>query len=241
MRNPYEKSRRVELWYNRQLRKVAKHVGDLAMGFPDPIVDPLVLASLEEAMRAYSAAIKPWAASVGKRMVEDVNRQDVESFNKAARSMSRGLKQELARAPVAETMRDLQREQVRLITSLPTEASQRVHRLTQEALTTGKRAAQIAEEIARTSEVTESRAALIARTEVARTGSKLTETRAISVGSTGYIWRTSKDSDVRESHQQMEGRFCEWANPPTLSDGTTTHAGQIYNCRCYPEPVIPDD
>ena len=79
---------------------------------------------------------------------------------------------------------------------------------------------------------------LIARTEVARTASGLTEARARHVGSDGYFWRTAKDADVRDSHRQMEGKFVKWNEPPTLSDGTVTHAGQIYNCRCYAEPVI---
>jgi uncharacterized protein with gpF-like domain len=46
---------------------------------------------------------------------------------------------------------------------------------------------------------------------------------------------------VRESHKAMNGKFVRWDSPPTLSDGTTTHAGQIYNCRCYPDPVLPED
>ena len=96
----------------------------------------------------------------------------------------------------------------------------------------------MAAEIARSGEVTESRAMLIARTEVARANSMITEARAASVGSTHYIWRTAEDERVRESHAEMEGQVVAWDTPPTLSDGTTTHAGQIYQCRCYAEPII---
>jgi uncharacterized protein with gpF-like domain len=38
----------------------------------------------------------------------------------------------------------------------------------------------------------------------------------------------------------MEGVPVRWDQPPTLSDGTVTHAGQIYNCRCWPEPILPN-
>jgi uncharacterized protein with gpF-like domain len=38
----------------------------------------------------------------------------------------------------------------------------------------------------------------------------------------------------------MEGKFVTWDDPPTL-DGMKGHAGQFPNCRCYPEPVIPED
>jgi uncharacterized protein with gpF-like domain len=38
----------------------------------------------------------------------------------------------------------------------------------------------------------------------------------------------------------MEGKFVAWDKPPKLTDGTTGHAGEFPNCRCYPEPVIPE-
>jgi uncharacterized protein with gpF-like domain len=102
-----------------------------------------------------------------------------------------------------------------------------------------------------------SHARLIARTETARTASVLTEVRAKSVGSEGYIWRTSLDADVRPkigtpnfaklntlamgSHRKLEGTFHRWDDPPIASEnGERAHPGQIYNCRCWPEPVLPD-
>jgi uncharacterized protein with gpF-like domain len=38
----------------------------------------------------------------------------------------------------------------------------------------------------------------------------------------------------------MEGKFVRWDEPPTL-DNLTGHAGALPNCRCRPEPVIPDE
>lgn len=80
---------------------------------------------------------------------------------------------------------------------------------------------------------------VIARTEVARTSSVLTQARAEHAGSTGYIWRTARDGDVRPSHKAMNGRFVRWGEPPTL-DNLRGHAGCLPNCRCYADPVIPD-
>jgi hypothetical protein len=37
----------------------------------------------------------------------------------------------------------------------------------------------------------------------------------------------------------MEGKFVEWGKPPTL-DNYTAHCGEFANCRCFPEPIIPD-
>jgi SPP1 gp7 family putative phage head morphogenesis protein len=155
--------------------------------------------------------------------------------------MGRQLTNEIMETPTGALFRSRLAEQVTLIKSLPLEAAQRVHELTTEALVDGRRSAELAEEIAKSGQVTASRAKLIARTEVSRTASMLVETRSRGAGSEGYIWRTAGDSDVRDSHKEMNGKYVRWDTMPTLSDGTRTHAGQIYNCRCYPEPVIPED
>ena len=153
--------------------------------------------------------------------------------------MSRALQQEIAHAPTGEIMRALLAEQVTLIKSIPLDAAQRVHDWTLVGIEDGTRAREVAAQILRTNEVSANRAMLIARTETARTSSKLTESRARHVGSEGYIWRTSRDSDVRDSHREMEGKYVRWDSPPTL-DKLVGHAGCLPNCRCFPEPIIGD-
>lgn len=174
-------------------------------------------------------------------MLTEVDARDRQMWEQLSDEMSRELRKEIRTAPTGARMQELLQEQVSLITSLPTDAAKRVHELTLAGIEDSTRAKEIAREIARSGEVSVSSANLIARTEVARTASTLTQARAEHVGSEGYIWRTAGDSDVRHSHKQMNGKFVRWDSPPTLSDGTTTHAGQIYNCRCYPEPVIPEE
>ena len=188
----------------------------------------------------YAEALEPWATQAATQMLTDVNHRDAQAWRELAKEMSVELRREIQSAPTGELFKSLLNEQVSLIKSLPLEAAQRVHELTIKGLEDSTRASEIAKEIRRSGEVTESRATLIARTEVARSASSLTQARAQHVGSEGYIWRTSGDGDVRHSHKEMNGKFVRWDSPPTLSDGTTTHAGQIYNCRCYPEPVLPE-
>ena len=55
----------------------------------------------------------------------------------------------------------------------------------------------------------------------------------------GYVWRTAGDSDVRSSHKKMNGKFVRWDDPPQL-DNLNGDAGALPNCRCYPEPLIPE-
>lgn len=227
--------------YERQLKGVAKQVGAIVEGMaPDGILkEP---QKLQQALRNYGALLKPWAESVAARLIAEVDQRDQRQWQKTAQEMGQNLRAELQTMPIGQTFQQLMAEQVSLITSLPLKAAERVHALTTQALLEGRRASEVAAEIMKTGKVTTSRAMLIARTEVARTSSIMTEARAKHVGSTGYIWRTSGDSDVRETHRKLEGQFIEWDKPPiSEADGVTrAHAGQVYNCRCYPEPLLPD-
>ena len=237
-RADWRRARRAEGHYARQLRKVARQVGALVEGF-DP-ADPLLASKLRHVLGRYAETIRPWAEAVAGRMLADVSAQDEQTWQEMARRMGRALGTEIRTAPTGAAMRALLAEQVDLITSLPTEAAERVQRLAVQGMEAGRRASSLADEIMRSGEVTEGRANLIARTEVGRAASTLTQVRAEHVGSTGYIWRTARDGDVRPSHKKMAGKFVLWADPVTL-DGLTGHAGALPNCRCYAEPVIPDE
>jgi SPP1 gp7 family putative phage head morphogenesis protein len=110
-----------------------------------------------------------------------------------------------------------------------------------EGLSNAGRASEISAEIMRSGHVAKSRADLIARTEVGRAAATITQARAEHVESEGYIWRTAGDSAVRERHKKLAGKFFKWDEPPvTGENGERSLPGAIYNCRCYPEVVLPD-
>lgn len=236
-RAAFSRVRKAERQYGVQLRKVAHHVGEIIKAHDPQSSDGL--AEIKAILGKYSEVIEPWAKATAARMIADVGRRDEKAWEENSKAMGRSLREEIAKAPTGQYLRSKLAENVNLIKSLPTEAAERVHKLTLEAITNAGRASEIATEIARSGQVTVGRANTIARTEVARTASGLTEARAKHIGSEGYIWRTAGDADVRPSHRRMSGKFVAWSDPPTL-DGMTGHAGQFPNCRCYPEPVIPD-
>lgn len=235
-KNPVN-SAKVERTYARALRKIARHVGDIVRAFKpgDPAAEPIIRRTLE----GYADTLNGWAEATAGRMIEAANKQDEAAWRARGNEMARSIREEIERAPTGSVMRELMREQVRLIKSIPLDAAARVNKLTTEGIQNGARASEISAEISRSGEVSKGKANLIARTEVSRTASKLTETRARAVGSDGYVWRTSNDSDVRDSHRKMNGKFVAWNDPPSL-DGMTGHAGCFPNCRCYPEVVVPD-
>jgi SPP1 gp7 family putative phage head morphogenesis protein len=235
-KSPFDKARSIEEGYARDLRKIAREIGRIVSGYDAS--DPYQQAAMAEALRKYADLIKPWAQSKALTMIARINEQDARAWRKATSEVSSALRQEIAAAPTGMAMRTLLGEQVELITSLPIKAAERVQHFAQEARITGSRSKEFVAEIMRSGEVSKARATMIARTETARAASVLTQARAEHIGSDGYIWRTSRDGDVRPSHKKMEGRFVSWTSPPTL-DNLTGHAGCLPNCRCYCEPVIP--
>jgi SPP1 gp7 family putative phage head morphogenesis protein len=196
---------------------------------------------IRRTLEGYADTITGWARVTAGHMLDQVQHADAAAWAARSEELGTALRRELQNAPTGDLMRALMDEQVTLIKSIPLEAAQRVHEWTLAGIEDSTRSKQVAAEILRSNDVAAARATLIARTEVARTASKLTEARARHVGSTQYIWRTVGDSDVRPSHKEMNGKVCEWNDPPTLSDGTTCSPGTIYNCRCYPEPIIADE
>lgn len=226
----------VEHRFARQLRKVARHIADLIEGFDLTQAD--VADRIQAQMEAYAKLLDPWARSVSTRMIAEVNSRDLKGWRETSKRIGLGLQAEIRESPTGRAMQKLLDEQTVLITSLPRDAAQRVREVTLAGISQGRRPSAYIDEIMRTGEVTRSRATLIATTEVSRTATTLTQVRAQSIGSEGYIWRTAKDSRVRPSHRKMEGRFVPWNDPPIL-DGLTGHAGCLPRCRCIVEAVIP--
>lgn len=193
-----------------------------------------------DALERYSELITPWATKVAESFTADLARQNEKVWRQHSKDISRELRNLVENAPTGQVIQSIVAEQVKYIKSLPLEAADRVYDIQNraiEAVVTGGRAKPFAEEIMASGDVAKSRADLIARTELGRATGALDMTRAVAVGSDGYIWRTADDGDVRDSHAHMEGKFVRWDSPPTL-DGMTGHAGELPNCRCYKEIVF---
>lgn len=239
-RQRFNRSRIVEIQYQRQLAKVGHNIGSLIKGMaPEGIVSDV--GALQRILAQYSGILQPWAKNVVERMAAEVSQRDIRAWAEMGRSIGQSLKKEILSAPTGEALRAEMQEQIKSITSLPIEAAQRVNELTLRGITEGTRTPEIVEAIMKSGHVSIGRAKMIARTQVATTASKLTEVRALHIGADSYIWRTSEDSDVRAYHRRHNGKVFQWNNPPVVDEnGRRASVGQDYNCRCYPEIILPD-
>jgi len=85
---------------------------------------------------------------------------------------------------------------------------------------------------------------VIARDQIAKLSSRITESTHLQAGVESYIWRTSKDERVRESHRSAAGQVIRWDSqgwPGAGPYGQPAHAGMGIQCRCFADPIIPDE
>lgn len=189
--------------------------------------------------------------SAVKRMVLPLDVGNQRTWREAAKKATKGkflyrlLMDELKQG-TGQIIQKQVMENALLIKTLPNDVAQKVVSDISENALKGARA-ESTEKIIRdkTDQHARASARLIARTETAKTMSALTKARCEQLGLRWYIWRTALDGTrVRLSHRIMEGVLVNWNNPPAPEElvGEKSaghyHAGNIWNCRCYSEPVL---
>ncbi len=192
--------------------------------------------------------------STVRRMVTPLAIHNERTWREAARKASKG--RLIYGALTSELSEGLQNiinnqiyENISLIRTLPSDVSEKVVKDIYENALKGKRAKSIEQIIiGQTSKHAKASARLIARTEVSKTSTALTRARSEQLDLHWYVWRTALDGDrVRKSHRNMEGVLVNWNEPPSPESlvGEKNvgyyHAGNIWNCRCYPEPLLEVD
>jgi SPP1 gp7 family putative phage head morphogenesis protein len=238
--------KRIETAYmyslNRLFKSMQKFIG--ATRDPQEIVRRMNLY-------ASSAAYKQWCDEIALNVVTQVNKKVNTTWRQAAQRAGRGselyaaILEEL-KTPNGGVFFQTVRENAQLIKSFPLTVSERITDFVARETLQGRRAGDIMNDLVKQfPHMAQTRLQLIARTEVSKAQSALTQSRAENLGLNWYIWRTSEDSRVRSSHAHMEGVLINWNNPPNpeqlagqMQNYGTYHAGDIFNCRCYAEVVV---
>lgn len=201
-----------------------------------------------------SNAYENFIYSAVRRMVTPLATKNFDTWRKAARvgTRSKSIYDLLMHEINTGLQNDIESqiiENAALIRTLPHDTALKVVRNIKDLTFKGERASTIAKFIrAETDKHARASARLIARTEVSKTQTALTKARSENLGLRWYVWRTAQDGNrVRPSHRIMEGVLINWQDPPSpeelegLPSVGRYHAGSIWNCRCYPEPLIEID
>lgn len=131
-----------------------------------------------------------------------------------------------------------------LIQTLRSEAVGEVAAITAEATRGGMRVEEFARLLEERLGITERHARLIARDQTAKLAARVTAATHEAAGVVSYRWRTVRDERVRSRHRELEGTIWLASGPGAPGAGPygePAHPGEGIQCRCYREPIIPED
>ena len=253
---PVKPSHKVELWYKTQLlaivaqlRRVAreellpelKRLEPLYARTTDGLVrdEQVPRRSLETTfsrMAQRFGGIGQTAQRLSDLAVER-NAEAVDDRLKAAikASLSIDISPVLNQSgPILDAMKAATKANIELIKSIPEQHFEKLGNAIEKRMASGVRFEDLAKEIERIGDVTESRAKLIARDQTSKMNSAFNQARQTSLGIERYRWQTSGDERVRKDHAENDVKVFSWNDPPT----TTGHPGEDINCRCVAIPVF---
>jgi SPP1 gp7 family putative phage head morphogenesis protein len=171
--------------------------------------------------------------------VNDYNREEWRSLIRSQYGVNPTREDPTTYIPI---LKDWAHTNAALINDIPNKTMMEIQEQTIDALMSGKTVDDLTNDIyeimSSRVDVSESRARLIARDQVAKLNGALTRERQTDAGIDSYVWRTVGDERVRETHDAVDGQTFQWGQPPDETDGN--EPGEDYQCRCWAEPVLPD-
>ena len=131
-------------------------------------------------------------------------------------------------------------DNVNLIVTIPRDTLGRMEEIVYNGWTNGVTTKAITEQIQHAYGISKSHARLIARDQTAKLNGQIAQKQQTDAGIEEYIWSTSKDQRVRDSHRKLEGKRFKWSDPPIVDErtGRRCHPGEDYQCRCCALPVF---
>lgn len=256
---PIRPSHKVELWYRGELRSVAAHVR--------AEVERHIIPALKPMFPGLVADAEPTTA---KQLIANLKRQQLGKLNVQAQalahvaatkslaqvderfirevrnSVSVDLTPYLARSPgITRTMQEKTTANVALIKSIPEVYLDKVENAVSMNWGAGTRWEDLVAEIMHQGDVTEKRAAVIARDQTSKMNAAFNQTRQTEAGIPEYDWETAGDEVVRPAHaDMMKGGPYRWDAPGPLAgtiSGEPCHPGEDVECRCAAIPRIDID
>lgn len=134
-------------------------------------------------------------------------------------------------------------ENVDLIKTIPHEALSKMRDIVLDGYRNGKTTTQIVKEIQKEYGDSRGHARFIARDQISKLNSQITQKQQRDAGVSEYEWSDSGDSRVRSGHHRLNGHRFRWDDPPVVDDrtGRRCHPGEDYQCRCVALPVFDID
>ena len=234
--SPIKESKRIQLEYLRELRKLAN---SLKKQVREKIIPMLktsqvtevttdsvssIIAQLE-LLRNDMLNVTPFADRVSKEVVESVN---TNSKNKFLAGVNAAVGVNLTRVLKEENLTDivaLQRQKNKvLIKSIPEEFLKGVEITVQNGLAQGLRPEAIAKQLNGIKGISsvfgklDNRVKMIARNEISTINANINKARFQNLGIKIYQWKTAQDDRVRPDHNVMNNKYCKFEDDSVYAD-----------------------
>lgn len=243
----WQPKRIIEEQYRRSLMDLMRHFQEILASMV--ITDP---AQIVEALQTFTdvESFYEFGKAAASRMVTGLYFDSARTWREAARVSMRGreihsLLQKELHGPMGLAVQHIVDRNAKLISTFPETISNQVAHFIERESLAGRRAEFITRDLLnKFPDVASSRIALIARTETSKASTALTRARAENLGLAWFVWRTSKDARVRDSHRMMDRVLVGWNDLPSPEAlaGEKSYGkygpGEIFNCRCFPQPLI---
>lgn len=189
---------------------------------------------LKDDLAAYGVSLDKWANEFWGKILQRQQKALARDFKLNGITID-------PRSPrVLAAIARAQAEQVGLIVTLPRQAAEVAQDMAEKAaFATGERAESLIQQMQGLRPgYPEYAARRLARTEIAKSQSLLVTAQALDAGAEAYVWRTMEDEAVREEHAKLDGKIFRFDDMSDKDGKGCILPGQIYNCRCFAEPLF---
>lgn len=238
---PVKVNRRIEFYYMRQLLAISKYCQDQTKELVIPTVGQNIGdAWFSDMIEAFKVKLTKYvieiARPIAQKVVGDTSKEVDKQIAEHTKSIIGVDLTPFYRAGDIQDVVDTNIEaNVALIKSIPSQYADKVEALVLNALQTGQTNEELAKEIAKLGQTTDSRARLIAADQMGKINADINEQRQRSLGVESYDYWTSSDDKVRPLCASHHGKTYRWDSPPKGG-----HPGKKIRCRCTALPNYED-
>ena len=142
----------------------------------------------------------------------------------------------IQREGLADAIELAVRRNTQLITSLADDMIGRVEQAVLQNATSGGSVKALRERLQNDFGIADRRARLIARDQMGKINSEMSQIRHREAGIEEYVWSTSRDERVRSLHADLDGTTYKYGQPTGAEEGLPP--GQPIQCRCTARAVV---
>lgn len=236
--------------YERALVKMVNQVGEEALKLFDKHISNELMHGDAVTFRSdgifdssLKSRIKPIFSGerirrIAERFVKGINRVNRKNFEQQARVQ--GIDLVKVEPWLDSFLKEHIQNNVRYIKNLEDETYSRIEKIVREHIEKGSTAKVIREAIMEQTDISKSRAQFLAVDQAGTIMAQITAERHQRLGIEKFVWDTSGDERVRDSHRRLDGEVFSYDDPPEIN-GRKLLPGEDYRCRCVALPVFDED